>query len=120
MAISAHSANEETFTHDVLNAPIPVLVHFWAPWCGLCRMIEPLLAKLAAEWGGQLRLISVNADENLKLANAYQLKTLPTLVLFDGGVALHRLERFHSTDDLRLALGDLHIALERLTMSCML
>lgn len=98
------SVNESTFNAEVLRSPIPVLIHFWAPWCGLCRMIEPLLQSFQGEWEGQVRLVSVNADDNLKLANHFRLTTLPTLVVVQNGETCYRLESFRGRDDLRVAL----------------
>ncbi|MEO0394130.1 MAG: thioredoxin domain-containing protein, partial [Pseudomonadota bacterium] len=72
--------NEDTFEEIVLSSPMPVLVHFWAPWCGLCRRIMPLLNRFQSEWAGQVQLFDVNADENFRLATHYQLQTLPTLL----------------------------------------
>ena len=111
------TANEQTFTSEVLDASTPVLVNFWAPWCGLCRMIDPTLDRLHQQWGDRLKLVNVNADENFKISNTYKLKSLPTLMLFERGQVYHRLEKFHSMDDLRRAAGDLNIALEEMTMS---
>ncbi|MGF1538501.1 MAG: thioredoxin family protein [Elainellaceae cyanobacterium] len=112
--------NEGTFEEDVLGSRSPVLVHFLAPWCGLCRLLDPMLIQLKSEWGGQLKLVTVNADDNLKLANAYRLRSLPTLVLFDQGKVVHRVEDFCTNDDLQLALGNFNNLIERLTMSCIL
>ncbi|WP_008314457.1 thioredoxin family protein [Leptolyngbya sp. PCC 6406] len=98
------SVNEATFDTEVLNASRPVLVHFWAPWCGICRMIEPLLQSFQNEWSGQVGLVDINADENLKLANQYRLTTLPTLILFENGTTCHRLDSFRGKEDLRIAL----------------
>lgn len=111
------TANEQTFTSEVLDSTIPVLVNFWAPWCGLCRMLDPTLARLQGQWGDRFKLVSINADENLKLANTYRLKSLPTLMLFDRGTIRHRLEDFRNADDLRRTFGDLNIALEEIMMS---
>ncbi len=111
------AVSEATFRQEVLGASTPVIVNFWAPWCGLCRLINPLLTKLQADWGSQVKIVSINADESLKLANTYRLTTLPTLLIFDGGDVLHRLEGFHSRDDLRSASSDLHITLETLLLS---
>jgi thioredoxin 1 len=103
---------EQTFKKDVLTSSTPVLVNFGAPWCGLCRMINPQLNRLMEEWGDRIKVVSINADENLKLANTYRLTNLPTLLLFDQGTVIHRLESFHSVDDLRRAFGDLQIVME--------
>lgn len=96
--------NQQKFTKEVLNSSIPVLVHFWAPWCGLCRMIQPLLAQFQVEHPGQVRVVGINADENLKLANNYRLTTLPTLILFKDGQIIQRFDSFRGRDDLRIAL----------------
>jgi thioredoxin 1 len=97
------TVNEDNFSSEVLDSSVPVLVNFWAPWCGICRMIDPFLSKFQTEWGEQLKLVSINADENLKLANTYRLTTLPTVLLVRQGSVLHRLEGFHSRDDLNRA-----------------
>jgi thioredoxin 1 len=98
------SVNERTFTQEVLESSTPVIVHFSAPWCGLCRLIEPLLMRFQAEWTKPMKLVVINADENFKLANTYRLTTLPTLILFDGGKAVQRLEGFQGREDLLRAL----------------
>lgn len=91
---------EQTFVEEVLESPNPVVVHFGAPWCGPCKMIEPLLTRFQAEWGKQFKLIGINADENLKLSSRYRITTLPTILLFEGGKVIHRLEGLHRRDDL--------------------
>ncbi|MCA1991176.1 MAG: thioredoxin fold domain-containing protein [Coleofasciculus sp. S288] len=103
------SVNARTFSREVLESPTPVLVDFWAPWCGLCRLIHPLVMEFQLEWGEPIKLVRVNADENLKLANTYRLKSLPTLILFEDGQVIQRLENFQGREDLRRALQTLMV-----------
>lgn len=98
------TVTEETFTQEVLASSVPVLVHFQAPWCGICRLITPILNQAIADWPVALRLINVNADENFKLANHYKLRTLPTLLYIEGGQIIHRIEGIDSCDDFRRCL----------------
>jgi thioredoxin 1 len=100
------SINEKSFAQDVFNAPTPVLVHFWAPWCGLCRMINPLLLRFQAESGDRIKVVGINADDSLKLATRYRLTTLPTLILFDGDRVVQRLEGLYGREALRIALEE--------------
>jgi len=100
------SVSKRTFTQEVLESPVPVLVNFEAPWCGLCRIIHPLLLQFQSQCGEQIKLVGVNADENFKLSNTYRLKSLPTLLLIENGIVRHRLE---GRDDLRLALEEIKL-----------
>lgn len=100
------SVNEKTFNKEVLESSVPVLVHFWAPWCGLCRMVTPLLNRFQAEWEGQVRLVDINADENFRLSNQYRLTTLPTLLFIERGEITNRLDSFRGRDELRVALDN--------------
>lgn len=103
------SVNEKNFSKIVLESPCPVLVNFWAPWCGLCRLIVPNLHHFQAELGEDLLIVSVNADENLKLANAYRLRNLPTLILFDKGLPIQRLEGFQGREEFQRSLKGLMV-----------
>lgn len=108
------SVSERTFTQEVLESPIPVLVNFEAPWCGLCRVIHPLLLQFQAECGGEIKLVGVNADQNFKLSNTYRLKSLPTLLLIDNGNVRQRLESFRGRDDLLIALDEIKASYTKL------
>ena len=90
--------SEKTFNKEVLSSSEPVLVHFSAPWCGLCRMINPMLTQLQAKLLRPVKIVMINADENLKLANNYRLKNLPTLLLFENGHLTERLDNFNSRE----------------------
>lgn len=98
--------SEQAFRNEVLESSTPVLVHFWAPWCSICRLIEPSLNQLLMEWGEQLKLVSINADENLKLASSYRIATLPTVLLFQGGKVVHRLDSYQKREELRTILQE--------------
>lgn len=98
------SVSDASFRTSVLESDLPVLVHFWAPWCGLCKLIIPVLQGFQAEWEGQIKVVDINADENFRLATAYRLSNLPTLLIFDQGEVCHRVESFRGRDDLRLVL----------------
>jgi thioredoxin 1 len=104
------SVSERTFAQEVFQASTPVLVHFWAPWCGLCRAIDPTLATFDAQWAGKVKLLGVNADQSLKLANTYRLTSLPTLILFEGDRVLFRFENYQGREELRRTLDSWMLA----------
>jgi thioredoxin 1 len=76
---------DTTFTAEVLGSDVPVLVEFWATWCPPCRMIAPVLAELARERAGTLAVRKINSDENPETTRAYQVMSLPTMILFREG-----------------------------------
>ena len=75
----------ESFDADVLQSPVPVLVDFWAPWCGPCRMVAPVVESIAAQLGDKLKVAKVNVDEQPALAERYSIQSIPTLLIFKGG-----------------------------------
>jgi thioredoxin 1 len=82
---NTHTANDTTFDAEVLQSPVPVLVDFWAEWCGPCRMIGPMLDQIADETTGQAKVVKVNVDECRDLALRYQVRSIPMLLFFKGG-----------------------------------
>lgn len=80
----------ENFKSEVLDSAIPVVVDVWAEWCGPCRMIAPVLAKIAEDYKGKLKVAKLNADEQAELAAKYNVQSLPTLLLFKGGKVVNQ------------------------------
>jgi thioredoxin 1 len=86
--MSVEHATQADFGEKVLQAPTPVLVDFWAAWCGPCRAVAPALEALATERLGKLKVVKVNVDEERSLATMFQIRSIPTLMLFKGGKAV--------------------------------
>jgi thioredoxin 1 len=103
------SVNQQNFKSEVLESTIPVLVHFGTPWCGLCRAIDPLLMQLGSRWGGNIKIVRINPDENFHLAKNYHLTTLPTLILCENGQIKQRLEGFTGREELLKALEKIEV-----------
>jgi thioredoxin 1 len=81
------SVSDDTFETDVLGSELPVLVDFWAEWCGPCKMIAPVLEQIAADFEGQLKIVKLNIDQNEQTAPKYGIRSIPTLMLFRNGQA---------------------------------
>ena len=89
-----HTADEH-FQQDVLESDLPVLVDFWAPWCGPCHMVAPVLEELARDYAGQVKIAKINVDENQFTAQTYRTMSIPTLLLFKGGQKIGQLVGAH-------------------------
>ena len=85
MAANTKPVTDQSFETDVLKAPGPVLVDFWADWCGPCKAIAPALEEIGAEYAGKLTVAKVNIDENPMTPNNYAVRGIPTLILFKDG-----------------------------------
>jgi thioredoxin 1 len=85
MSHTAVSLTDETFDEEIKSSEQPVLVDFWAEWCGPCKMIAPVLDEIAADNPGKIRIGKINIDENLDLARRFEVLSIPTLILFKDG-----------------------------------
>ncbi len=85
MSGAVQEVNTQGFDDLVSTATVPVVVDFWAPWCGPCRMVAPVLEKMAADHPDKVTVVKVNVDENQELAARYGIMSIPTVMMFDGG-----------------------------------
>jgi len=77
--------SDESFDREVLKADLPVLIDFWAPWCGPCKAIGPVVEELAKEYAGKLKVVKMNVDDNPQTPSKYGVRGIPNLILFKGG-----------------------------------
>ena len=85
MSQKIHNVSDETFETEVLQSNVPVLVDYWAPWCGPCKMIAPILIEIAEEYGDRLKVAKLNIDDNQATPPKYGIRGIPTLMLFKNG-----------------------------------
>ncbi len=95
---------EANFSTEVLSSTTPVLVDFWAEWCGPCKMIAPLLDELAGEYGAKIKIGKVNIDEHQALPSQYRVTAIPTLLIFKNGQVVEQIVGMRSKRDLKASL----------------
>lgn len=104
MAGAAVEFTDTNFAAEVLQSSVPVLVDFWAPWCGPCRKIAPMIEELAGEYTGSVKVGKLNIDESPKSAETYGVDSIPTLIVFKGGEVVDHLVGVHSKSRLQQVL----------------
>jgi thioredoxin 1 len=95
------------FDQEVIKSAIPVLVDFWAPWCGPCRMIASTIEELATEYAGKVKVCKLNTDENPDSAATYRISAIPTILLFKGGKVAKELVGLQPKEELKRLLDEL-------------
>ena len=98
---------DAVFDQEVVKSAIPVLVDFWAPWCGPCKMIAATIEELAKEYEGRVKVCKLNTDENPDSASTYRISAIPTILLFKGGKLVQELVGLQSKDELKRRLDEL-------------
>ncbi|MFW0838168.1 MAG: thioredoxin [Candidatus Komeilibacteria bacterium] len=87
----AQFVTDQDFAEEVLKSDIPVFVDFYAPWCGPCKMMEPIVEELAKEYEGKIKIVKLNVDENPTTAQQFQVMSIPTMFIFRGGQAVDQM-----------------------------
>ncbi|MBN1621677.1 MAG: thioredoxin [Endomicrobiales bacterium] len=105
--MSEIALNEKNFESEVLDSKLPVLIDFWAPWCGPCKMIAPVVEQIAREYEGKMKVGKINTDENMELSTKYQVTSIPTLLIIKEGKVVNRIVGYKSKNELVNLVNDL-------------
>ena len=98
---------DDAFENEVIKSKIPVVVDFWAPWCGPCRMMSPIIEELAGEYEGKAKICKMNTDENPGKAGEYSISAIPTLLFFKNGKVVKEVVGLQSKEELKKILDSL-------------
>jgi thioredoxin 1 len=99
-----YEVTDANFETEVLKSDKPVLVDFWAPWCGPCRMVAPIVDELSDEYDGKVKFVKLNTDDNVRTASTYGIRSIPTLLVFKGGQPVGQIIGFRPKSDLKQRL----------------
>ncbi|MCL4154883.1 UNVERIFIED_CONTAM: hypothetical protein GTU68_005931 [Idotea baltica] len=102
--------NDSSFDEVVLQSDVPVLVDFWAPWCGPCKAIAPVLDELASEYGDKIKIVKINVDDNKEAAMRYNVRGIPNLIIFNGGEAQNQIVGAVAKQELAKAVEQVVVA----------
>jgi len=98
------AVTDADFDTEVIKSEMPVLVDFWAPWCGPCRMVAPVVEELSEEYDGKVKFVKLNTDDNVKTASQFGIRSIPTLLVFKGGEVAGQIVGFRPKSDLKKRL----------------
>ena len=105
--VEVKNINQSEFEIEVLKSEIPTLVDFWAPWCGPCKILSPIIDKISEEFVNKIKVVKINTDENSKLANEVKIRAIPTMILFQDSKEIRRFTGLMQKEELVKELNKL-------------